>query len=304
MWPQLPSKVFHTSAAARAPLLQKYLREMASLGGHGVAAWSSVRNGLIAEFLDTCSAYRSPKAKAAAAAAAPPPAPAAAAATPPPPPKEKKAKAAQHKAPAFGSTASTGRGEGGSRASAKSVWTKERDDEAAAATAPPPEPPAADGGEEAGEAGEANGAEADDDSGEDSGAGDGGGGVDDEVAKAAATCALAVGDAITALWQPTNEWYSGAVTAANGDGTFNLRFDDGDQAMQVPRNHIRASHPGAAQKGNGGGANEAADAGEGDRLVVAAGDAKQQQQRQDAIALKEELDAEEMKPKGGCCAVQ
>jgi len=47
------------------------------------------------------------------------------------------------------------------------------------------------------------------------------------------------GDRIQGQWSD-GRWYNGKISAVNGDGTYNLAYDDGDVANHLAAKHVRA----------------------------------------------------------------
>jgi hypothetical protein len=58
------------------------------------------------------------------------------------------------------------------------------------------------------------------------------------VAENLAAWKLEVGDSVKALFQGGMEYYSGQVSRARVDGTYDIKFDDGDKEQSVPRDAI------------------------------------------------------------------
>lgn len=56
----------------------------------------------------------------------------------------------------------------------------------------------------------------------------------------AETAAVRQGDRVQALWKRGPRWYGASVISCNPDGTYFLRYDDGDSWESVPRSRIRA----------------------------------------------------------------
>jgi len=54
-----------------------------------------------------------------------------------------------------------------------------------------------------------------------------------------ATIAWKQGDRIQGQWSD-GRWYNGKISAVNGDGTYNLAYDDGDVANHLAAKHVRA----------------------------------------------------------------
>ena len=58
-------------------------------------------------------------------------------------------------------------------------------------------------------------------------------------ASASSSVDLKVGDPVEALWKMGRKWYASKIMHINEDGTFHLRYEDGDEWEKVPVENIR-----------------------------------------------------------------
>ena len=56
----------------------------------------------------------------------------------------------------------------------------------------------------------------------------------------------AVGDLVDVLWEGGADWYPGQITRARRDGTYDVKYDDGDKEQKVFGGLIRAQQPAGA----------------------------------------------------------
>jgi len=47
------------------------------------------------------------------------------------------------------------------------------------------------------------------------------------------------GDSVIGLWRSNSKWYTGRIAEDNGNGTYNVHFDDGDVDPQLPARNIK-----------------------------------------------------------------
>ena len=64
---------------------------------------------------------------------------------------------------------------------------------------------------------------------------------------------LEKGSVVTANFKGRGKWFPGKITRVNRDGTFDIKFDDGDSDFAVPRFRVR---PVAKKGGSGGGSSD------------------------------------------------
>lgn len=63
--------------------------------------------------------------------------------------------------------------------------------------------------------------------------------------------ALKVGDRVMAKWT-NGSWYPGKISAIQSDGTYDVKYDDGDRSKGLPASKVRKRAPKAASTGTGG----------------------------------------------------
>ncbi len=71
-------------------------------------------------------------------------------------------------------------------------------------------------------------------------------------APAAVPQVWAVGDKISGQWT-NGQWYPGRISVVNQNGTFDVKYDDGDVSKSLPATKVRARKAGGGGGGGGGG---------------------------------------------------
>ena len=64
--------------------------------------------------------------------------------------------------------------------------------------------------------------------------------VSDSTCDLAMDMTFAVGDAVEGRFEGRDKWFAGKITAVNSDGTFGIRYEDGDSERAVRADHIRS----------------------------------------------------------------